>query len=154
MLPYLKPSLIRRHFPDRDVNTYSDAISAALSNANLDISARNVLIAHQFVTGAITSESEEISVGGSENVDGSVFDGFDYVALGHIHRPQQICRETIRYSGTPLKYSFSEASHTKSVTVVDMDGKGEIKITELPLAPLRDMREVRGTYNEIMNRFR
>ena len=152
MLPYLKPSLIRRHFPDRDVNTYSDAISAALSNANLDISARNVLIAHQFVTGAITSESEEISVGGSENVDGSVFDGFDYVALGHIHRPQQICRETIRYSGTPLKYSFSEASHTKSVTVVDMDGKGEIKITELPLAPLRDMREVRGTYNEIMNR--
>ena len=152
MLPYLKPSLIRRHFPDRDVNTYSDAISAALSNANLDISARNVLIAHQFVTGAITSESEEISVGGSENVDGSVFDGFDYVALGHIHRPQQIGRETLRYSGTPLKYSFSEASHTKSVTVVDMDGKGEIKITELPLVPLRDMREVRGTYNEIMNR--
>ena len=152
MLPYLKPSLIRRHFPDRDVNTYSDAISAALSNANLDISARNVLIAHQFVTGAITSESEEISVGGSENVDGSVFDGFDYVALGHIHRPQQICRETLRYCGTPLKYSFSEASHTKSVTVVDMDGKGEIKITELPLVPLRNMREVRGTYNEIMNR--
>ena len=152
MLPYLKPSLIRRHFPDRDVNTYSDAISAALSNANLDTSTRNVLIAHQFVTGAITSESEEISVGGSENVDGSVFDGFDYVALGHIHRPQQICRETLRYCGTPLKYSFSEASHTKSVTVVDMDGKGEIKITELPLVPLRDMREVRGTYNEIMNR--
>ena len=152
MLPYLKSSLIRRHFPDRDVNTYSDAISAALSNANLDISARNVLIAHQFVTGAITSEFEEISVGGSENVDGSIFDGFDYVALGHIHRPQQICRETLRYSGTPLKYSFSYASHTKSVTVVDMDGKGEIKITELPLAPLRDMREVRGTYNEIMNR--
>jgi len=152
MLPYLKPSLVRRHFPDKDVVTYSDAISAALSNANLDISARNVLIAHQFVTGATTSESEEISVGGSENVDGSVFDGFDYVALGHIHRPQQICRETLRYCGTPLKYSFSEASHTKSVTVVDMDGKGEIKITELPLAPLRDMREVRGTYNEIMNR--
>ncbi len=152
MLPYLKPSLVRRHFPDKDVVTYSDAISAALSNANLDISARNVLIAHQFVTGAITSESEEISVGGSENVDGSVFDGFDYVALGHIHRPQQICRETLRYCGTPLKYSFSEANHTKSVTVVDMHGKGEITITELPLAPLRDMREIRGSYNEIMDR--
>ncbi len=152
MLPYLKPSLVRRHFPDMNVVTYSDAISAALSNANLDASARNVLIAHQFVTGAVTSESEEISVGGSENVDGSVFDGFDYVALGHIHRPQQIGRETLRYSGTPLKYSFSEASHTKSVTVVDMNGKGEITITELPLVPLRDMREVRGTYNEIMNR--
>jgi len=152
MLPYLKPSLVRRHFPDRDVITYSDAISAALSNANLDASARNVLIAHQFVTGAVTSESEEISVGGSENVDSSIFDGFDYVALGHIHRPQQIGRETLRYSGTPLKYSFSEASHTKSVTVVDMDGKGVITITELPLVPLRDMREIRGTYNEIMNR--
>ena len=152
MLPYLKPSLVRRHFPDKDVVTFSDAISAALSNANLDISARNVLIAHQFVTGAITSESEEISVGGSENVDGSIFDGFDYVALGHIHRPQQIGRETLRYSGTPLKYSFSEANHTKSVTVVDMDSKGKITITELSLAPLRDMREIRGTYNEIMNR--
>lgn len=152
MLPYLKPSLIRRHFPDRDVNTYSDAISAALSNANLDFSARNVLIAHQFVTGAVTSESEEISVGGSENVDGSVFNGFDYVALGHIHRPQQMGRETLRYCGTPLKYSFSEASHIKSVTVVDMNGKGEIAITELPLVPLHDMREVRGTYNEIMDR--
>lgn len=152
MLPYLKPSLVRRHFSDKDVVTYSDAISAALSNADLDISARNVLIAHQFVTGAITSESEEISVGGSENVDGSIFDRFDYVALGHIHRPQQICRETLRYSGTPLKYSFSEANHTKSVTVVDMDSKGEITISELPLSPLRDMREIRGTYNEIMNR--
>lgn len=152
MLPYLKPSLVRKHFPDKNIITYSDAISAALSHAALDTSARNVLIAHQFVTGAITSESEEISVGGSENVDGSIFDEFDYVALGHIHRPQPIGRETLRYSGTPLKYSFSEASHTKSVTVVDMADKGKITITELPLVPLRDMREIRGTYNEIMNR--
>lgn len=152
MLPYLKPSLVRRHFPDREIATYSDAISAALSNVDLDASTRNVLIAHQFVTGAITSESEEISVGGSENVDGSVFDGFDYVALGHIHRPQKIGRETLRYSGTPLKYSFSEVSHTKSITVVDMAGKGKITITELPLIPLREMREIRGAYNEVMSR--
>lgn len=152
MLPYLKPSLVRRHFPDREIATYSDTISAALSNVDLDASTRNVLIAHQFVTGAITSESEEISVGGSENVDGSVFDGFDYVALGHIHRPQKIGRETLRYSGTPLKYSFSEVSHTKSITVVDMAGKGKITITELPLIPLREMREIRGAYNEVMSR--
>jgi exonuclease SbcD len=152
MLPYLKPSIVHRHFSDKDIVTYSDAISAALGGAKLDTSARNVLIAHQFVTGAITSESEEIFVGGSENVDGSLFDDFDYVALGHIHRPQQIGRETLRYSGTPLKYSFSEASHTKSVTVVDMGGKGEAAISELPLEPLREMREIRGTYNEIMNR--
>ena len=152
MLPYLKPALVRRRFPDREIVTCSDAVFAALSNVNFDASTRNVLVAHQFVTGAITSESEEISVGGSENVDDSVFDGFDYVALGHIHRPQKIGRETLRYCGTPLKYSFSEASHTKSVTVVDMAGKGDITITELPLAPLREMREIRGTYNEVVNR--
>lgn len=152
MLPYIKPSLVRKHFPDKDIATYSDAVSAALSNVGLDSSQRNVLVAHQFVTGAITSESEEISVGGSENVDVSIFDRFDYVALGHIHRPQKMGRETVRYSGTPLKYSFSEISHTKSVTVVDMDGKGEIKITELPLTPLREIREIRGTYNEVMSR--
>jgi exonuclease SbcD len=152
MLPYLKPSIVRRHFADRTIVTYTDALSAALSGAELDASARNVLVAHQFVTGAITSESEEIFAGGSENVDGSLFGDFDYVALGHIHRPQRVGRESLRYSGTPLKYSFSEAGHTKSVTVVDMGGKGEIAITELPLEPLREMREIRGTYNEIMNR--
>jgi exonuclease SbcD len=152
MLPYLRPSLVRRSFPGRDIDTYTDAVSAALGNANIDPSARNVLIAHQYVTGAITSESEELSIGGLENVDSSVFNGFDYVALGHLHRPQNIGRETLRYSGTPLKYSFSEASHTKSVTMAEMNGKGAVTITELPLVPLREMREITGTYNEEMSR--
>jgi len=152
MLPYLKPSIVRKHFTDKDIVTYSDTLAAALSVAAINASARNVLIAHQFITGATTSESEELSVGGSENVDGSLFDGFDYVALGHLHRPQRMGRETMRYSGTPLKYSFAEADHTKSVTVVNMGCKGEIEIDELPLVPFREMREVRGTYNEIMNR--
>jgi exonuclease SbcD len=127
-------------------------VSAALSNANIDTAARNVLITHQFVTGAITSESEELIVGGSENVDASLFDSFDYVALGHIHRPQNIKRETLRYCGTPLMYSISEASHTKSVTVVKMEDKGKTVVSELPLIPTRVMREIRGTYSEIMNR--
>lgn len=152
MLPYLKPSIVRKHFADKDIASYTDALSAALSVAKPDISARNVLIAHQFITGASTSESEELLVGGSENVDGSLFGDFDYVALGHLHRPQQVGRETMRYSGTPLKYSFSETDHTKSVTAVVMGSKGEIKISELPLTPLRELREVRGTYNEVMNR--
>ena len=152
MLPYLRPSIVRKHFADKDIATYTDALAAALSNAQLDASARNVLIAHQFITGAATSESEEITIGGSENVDGSLFDDFDYVALGHLHRPQKIGRDTIRYSGTPLKYSFSEADHIKSVTAVTIGDKGEIEISELPLVPLREMREVRGTYNELMNR--
>lgn len=152
MLPYLKPSIVRRHFPDKDINSYSDAVAAALSSATMDLTERNVLIAHQFVTGAITSESEEIMVGGSENVNGALFDSFDYVALGHIHRPQNIGRPTLRYCGTPLMYSFSEVNDSKSITVVEMSRKGEIEVSELPLTPTRTMREIRGTYNEIMNR--
>lgn len=152
MLPYLRPSIVRKHFTDKDIVNYSDALASALGAAKIDTSVRNVLIAHQFITGATTSESEEISVGGSENVDGSLFDGFDYVALGHLHRPQKIGRETMRYSGTPLKYSFSEVDHAKSITAITMGGKGAIEIVELPLVPFRDMREVRGTYNEIMSR--
>ena len=152
MLPYLKPSIVRRHFSDKDINSYSDAVAAALSSATMDLTERNVLIAHQFVTGAITSESEEIMVGGSENVNGALFDSFDYVALGHIHRPQNIGRLTLRYSGTPLMYSFSESNHSKSITVVEMGRKGEVEVSELPLTPTRTMREIRGTYNEIMNR--
>jgi exonuclease SbcD len=152
MLPYLKPSNVRRYFTDKDINSYSEAVAAALSNAPIDLKERNVLIAHQFVTGAVTSESEEIMVGGSENVNGALFDAFDYVALGHIHRPQNIGRPTLRYSGTPLMYSFSEANDTKSITVVEMGKKGDVDISELPLTPARAMREIRGTYNEIMTR--
>lgn len=112
-------------------------------------SARRVLIAHQFVTGADRCESEEIMVGGLDNVDASVFDGFDYVALGHIHGPQKIGRETVRYCGTPLKYSFSEKNHKKSVTVVELRAPGDVTVREVPLTPLRDLREIRGTYAEL-----
>lgn len=152
MLPYLKPALVRRHFEGRHIVTYTEALAAALSNVDLDCTARNVLVAHQFVTSAETSESEELYIGGSENVDGSLFDAFDYVALGHLHRPQHIGRETLRYCGTPLKYSFSEADDHKSVTIVDIGCKGEIVISELPLEPTREMRVIRGTYGELMSR--
>lgn len=151
MLPYLKPSIVRKCHPDTEIVTYSDAVSAALGRMNIDAAKRNILIAHQFVTGAVTSESEEFSVGGSDNVDGSLFNGFDYVALGHLHRPQRVGRDTMRYSGSPLKYSFSEADHKKAVTVVEMHGKGDTVISELPLEPLHEMREIRGAYNDIMN---
>ena len=104
---------------------------------------------HQFVTGAVRSESEEISVGGSDNVDASVFADFDYVALGHIHAPQSIGSPKIRYCGTPLKYSFSEAKHEKSVTVITLGKKDELEIRTVPLIPKRDMREIRGTYDDI-----
>ena len=149
MLPFLKPALVRRWFPEAEIATYTDAVGTAVGHLPLDPARRNVLITHQFVTGASRSESEEISVGGSDNVDASVFGGFDYVALGHIHGPQNIGSERIRYCGTPLKYSFSEARQEKSVTVAELGEKGSLTVRTVPLHPLHDLREIRGTYLEV-----
>ena len=149
MLPFVKPADVRHAYPEEDTGSYTEAVRTAVSHMNTDPSVRNILIAHQFVTGAARSESEDISVGGMDNVDVSVFDAFDYAALGHIHGPQHIGRETVRYCGTPLKYSFSEKDHRKSVTVVTMEEKGKTGIRTVPLEPLHDMREIRGTYNDL-----
>ena len=149
MLPFMKPAHVRRYFPEEQIESYTDAVRVAVKEMQVDTSIRNVIVTHQFVTGAERSESEEISVGGSDNVDVSVFDAFDYVALGHIHGPQKIGRETVRYCGTPLKYSFSEAHHEKSVTVVELREKGDVTVRTVPLLPLRDMREIKGTYEEL-----
>ena len=152
MLPFIKPAHVRRFYPDVEIKTYTEAVKVAVDNMNVDTAKRNLIVTHQFVTGSERCESEELSVGGTDNVDGGVFDAFDYVALGHIHGPQHCGSERIRYCGTPLKYSFSEAKHKKSVTVVEFMGKGNLKIDTIPLTPLRDMREIKGTYDEIMNR--
>ncbi len=152
LLPFLKPAAVRRFFPERAIDDYGDAVAAALGGAPVDPARRNVLVAHQLVTGADRCDSEEISVGGLDDVDVSVFDGFDYVALGHLHGPQRVGRETVRYCGTPLKYSFSEARHHKSVTVVELGEKGTIAVRTVPLVPLRDMVELRGTYEELTRR--
>ena len=152
LLPFVKPSHVRRFFPDDKIESYTDAIKGAVNNMNINTDNRNILITHQFVTGAERSDSEEVSVGGADNVEASVFDDFDYVALGHIHRPQNIGRDTIRYCGSPLKYSFSEASYEKSVTVVELKEKGSINARTVPLIPMRDMVELRGTYDELMSK--
>ncbi len=149
LLPFIKPVSVKRFFPEDEINSYTDAVFFAVREMNVDPTGRNILLTHQFVTGAARSESEEISVGGSDNVDASVFDPFDYVALGHIHGPQKIGRDTLRYCGTPLKYSFSEAGHKKSVTVVEFKEKGNLTLRTIPLEPLRDMREIRGAYADI-----
>ena len=152
LLPFVKPVHVRRFFPDENIESYNDALRTAVEALDIDRSERNILVTHQFVTGAIRSDSEEISVGGTDNVDAAVFDGFDYVALGHIHGPQNISSERIRYCGTPLKYSFSEAKHQKSVTVIDIADKESILVRTVPLHPLRDMREIEGTYEELTYR--
>ena len=148
-LPFIKPVHVRRWFEDEKIESYTDAVRVALEKMGADHSGRNVLLAHQFVTGASTCDSEEISVGGSENVDASVFAGFDYVALGHIHGPQNVGADNIRYCGTPLKYSFSEIRHQKSLTVVELGAKGELDIRTVALVPLRDMRQLKGSYDSL-----
>jgi exonuclease SbcD len=166
MLPFVKPANVRAFYPEEDIQNYTDAVRVALQYADgsgtvdeerslaagVDTNARNILVAHQFVTGAERCESEEITVGGLDNVDASVFDAFDYVALGHIHGPQFVKRETVRYSGTPLKYSFSEKDHHKSVTVIELGKKGEVEIDKIPLVPEKDMRQIKGTYEELTDK--
>lgn len=149
LLPFIKPAHVRHCFPDAQIESYTDAVRAVVDSLKIDTSVRNVMITHQFITGASRSDSEEISVGGSDNVDAAVLSAFDYVALGHIHAPQTVGSERIRYCGTPLKYSFSEVSHTKSITVAELCEKGSVTVTELPLQPLRELRELRGTYDNL-----
>ncbi len=138
--------------PSKLPESYNEAVRAVVERMEVDADQRNILVAHQFVTGASRCESEETAVGGLDNVDADLFDAFDYVALGHIHSPQHVGRDTLRYCGTPLKYSFSEAEQEKSVTVVELREKGQVELRQIPLTPLRDMRRIRGTYMEVMDR--
>ncbi|WP_138269481.1 exonuclease SbcCD subunit D [Anaerofustis stercorihominis] len=150
MLPFIKPLNVRKVYEDKVINTYNDAVKTVIDNLKIDTNERNIMITHQFVTGAERTDSEEISVGGSDNIDVSNFDKFDYTALGHIHRPQNCKSERVRYSGTPLKYSFSEAKDKKSATIIDIKEKNNISIKTVPFKPLRDMVEIKGKYNDIM----
>lgn len=151
MLPFIKPATVKPYYEQCEIESYNDAVKTVIEHMEINKNIRNILIAHQFVTGAETSESEDISVGGLDNIDVSVFDDFDYVALGHIHKPQHMGRETVRYCGTPLKYSFSEIKHKKSVTVITLEQKGNISIDKIGLVPLREMQEIKGYYNELVS---
>ncbi len=149
LLPFLKPAHVRQCFPEESIESYTDAVGCAIQHMDIDPSRRSVLLTHQFVTGSERCESEDLSVGGSDNVDAGVFAPFDYVALGHLHGPQDVDAERIRYCGTPLKYSFSEINHSKSVTVVELGKKGERALRAVPLTPLRDWVDLKGTYDQL-----
>lgn len=150
MLPFLRPSQVKRKLPEAKIATYQDAVEAVLRQTPVDVKKRNILLCHQFITGSETSDSEDLAVGGLDNIDAAVFDAFDYVALGHIHKPQRVHRDTLRYAGSPLKYSFSEANHMKSVTIVDVLEKGEVNVRTAPLHPLHDVRLIEGKLDELM----
>lgn len=155
LLPFVKPALVRAAFPEEEIESYTDAVRVAIAHMHVDAQECNVLVAHQFVTGAQRSDSEEVHVGGLDDVSAEVFEPFDYVALGHLHGAQRAGRETVRYCGTPLKYSFSECGQEKSVTVVDITCEKEIKeihLRTVVLHPLHDMRKLRGTYAELTDR--
>ena len=150
MLPFIKPATVRRYYPEAE--SYEDAVRCVIRGSSIDMSGKNVSVSHQFITASdretLRSDSESISVGGLDNIDASVFDGFDYAALGHIHRPQFI-RDNVRYCGSPLKYSFSEAPYDKSVTVVDTE---DFSIKKIPLTPLHDMRMIKGDMETILSK--
>lgn len=155
LLPFLKPAHVRHCLPPTEVEqvtTYHEALRCAVERLHINAAERNVLVAHQFVTGAQTAGSEAVNVGGVDNIGAEVFAAFDYTALGHIHRAQNVGSERVRYSGTPLKYSFAEWQQEKSVTLVELGEKGSVSVTALPLAPLRDLRKLRGSYEELMSR--
>ena len=148
MLPFVKPANVRRFFPEEEIRSYEDALKAAICAMQVNEKNRSILITHQFVTGALVSDSEDLSVGGTDQVSAEVFKAFDYVALGHLHRPQNV-KENIRYCGTPLKYSFSEVNDVKSVTIAELKEKGSLSVWEIPLAPLHEMKEIKGNYADL-----
>ncbi|MEG0894158.1 MAG: exonuclease SbcCD subunit D [Oscillospiraceae bacterium] len=146
-IPYIKPAEARPFFPDIKIENTNDAISAIIDNTDLNSNNRKIILAHQFVTGAVVTGHEDISVGGVDSIDYHLFDKFDYVALGHIHSSQKIGRDEVRYCGTPLKYSFSEIPDEKSVTMVEIDE--EVKVSVIKLSPKRDIKKIKGSYEEI-----
>lgn len=153
LLPFIKPSIVQ-HYADEDVDikSYDEAMRYAIGKMNIDKSRRNILITHQFITNSERTESEDIMVGGLDNIDASAFDDFDYVALGHLHRPQQCGRETVRYSGSPLKYSFSEVDDKKSVSIIEINGDEAPVVTTCELKPLHEWFDLKGTYEELTSK--
>jgi len=148
-LPFIKPAHVRAALPGTEAATYTEALVAVLATLPMEPSERNVLVSHQFITGGVRSDSEDVSVGGLDNVDAAVFYNFDYVALGHLHRAQRVGRPEVCYSGSPLAYSFSEAGDEKSLTAVDLGPKGTVSVRALPLHPLHALREARGLYADL-----
>lgn len=154
LLPFIRPADVRRYHPDIEIGNYEDAVKKVIDTLDIDESMTNIIAAHQFVTAngeaPELSDSEVSSLGTLDNVDFTVFDKFDYAALGHIHKPQSMGRKEVRYSGSPLKYSFSEVNQKKSVSIIEINKKHKINIETYPLEPLHDMREIKGSLIELL----
>ena len=153
-IPYAEPALVRDRLGNPDLSDHAAAMRALIAKARetRPRGTRSVLVAHALVVGGEESESERpLSVGGTGAVEPSVFDGFSFVALGHLHRPQRAGNDRIHYSGSLLQYSFSEAAHSKSVNLVELDAAGRCRLERIPLAPRRAVRCVTGTLDALLN---
>ena len=150
LLPFIKPIDLKKYYPDEKIDTYQKMMELVIASSNIDYSQRNILLCHQFITGAVTSDSEVFAIGTLDNINHQVFENFDYVALGHLHHPQHVGKDTIRYSGSLLKYSLSEINSNKSITIVDVKEKGNVGIDKKPLIPPHEMRELKGYYKDLM----
>ncbi len=151
LLPFLRPMDVRRCYPDASISTYEDAVRTVLMHSPIDKACVNLLVSHQFITGGSTCDSEEFAIGGLDNIGAEVFADFDYVALGHLHQPQSCGRNTIRYAGSPLKYSVSEEHQRKSFLLVEVSGKESITFRQIPVKLPHDVRTARGTFEELQN---
>ncbi len=154
MIPFVKPAIVRHYYEDSEIIDYNTALKTVVENMSYETSKRNIVMVHQFITGAVRSDSEEVFLGGLDNVDFEVFDDFDYVAMGHIHKPQNMGRKNVRYSGSPVKYSIDEINHKKSMTIVEFGKKGEVLVDTIPFVPLKDIRKIEGTYMELTKKSR
>ena len=151
MLPFIKPVNVKLKYPEAEINTYTDAVRTVLSQSGVDFTKRNILIAHQYITGGEMAGSEEKTIGTLDNVDADVFEGFDYVALGHLHRAQKMEKNAVRYAGSPLKYSFSEISDRKSAALVELNEKGDVNVKLLLIPQSMELRRLRATVKELMD---
>lgn len=152
LIPFLKPANVRRFHQEAEINDYNSAIRTVVDNMELYKEGRNIVLVHQFITGAVRSQSEESFLGGMDNIEYDLFDEFDYVALGHIHKAQAMGRQQVRYSGALVKYALDENNHVKSMTLVEIKNKGEVETRMIPIKPIHDMRCIEGTYMELTDR--
>ena len=156
MLPFVKPIDVKKYFPECKIESYQDAVRVILECSSIDKKSRNIIMIHQFVTAGgvdlVRSDSETISLGGIDNIDVSLFDDFDYVAMGHVHGAQKLLRETVRYAGSPLKYSFSEVHQRKSISIIEFQEKGNVQVELVELAPIRDMRVIKGPIEKLLDK--
>lgn len=152
LLPFVRPTTVRQYHSDRRIESFTDAMEAVVDNIEIDSTKRNIMVTHQFVTGSQLSQSEEFFIGGTENIDGGIFEKFDYVALGHIHRPQFAGSKKIRYCGSQLKYHFDEVNQEKTYTIADIDEKGNVEITEIPVEPIRQVKAYKGSYEKLTDK--